>query len=251
MALKNMKHSYPVRVAEYAMSNRIADEPAFSWWVHNTVKRRDRIIAKLASNYWQRTHKYGIRIPKTVQEAIAIDKENGDTLWWDAICKEMANVRPAFEEWEGKESNLPPGYQKIKCHFIFDIKMGENFRRKARLVAYGNETETPAALTYSSVVTRDSVRIALLVASLNELELLACNMQNAYLTADCKVYMIAGPEFGSEEGKVMIIRKALYGLKSSGAAFRAHLSETLYYLSYTPTKADPDVDQTGGESRWL
>ena len=246
-----MKHSYPVRVAEYAMSNRIADEPAFSWWVHNTVKRRDRIIAKLASNYWQRTHKYGIRIPKTVQEAIAIDKENGDTLWWDAICKEMANVRPAFEEWEGKESNLPPGYQKIKCHFIFDIKMGENFRRKARLVAYGNETETPAALTYSSVVTRDSVRIALLVASLNELELLACNMQNAYLTADCKVYMIAGPEFGSEEGKVMIIRKALYGLKSSGAAFRAHLSETLYYLSYTPTKADPDVDQTGGESRWL
>jgi hypothetical protein len=70
-------------------------------------------------------------------------------------------------------------------------------------VANGNETETPAALTYSSVVTRDSVRIALLVASLNELELLACDIQNAYLTADCreKVYMIAGPEFGLEEGK--------------------------------------------------
>ena len=63
---------------------------------------------------------------------------------------------------------------------IFDIKMGENFRRKARLVANaGNETEAPATLTYSSVVSRDSVRIALTIASLNQLEILACNIQNA------------------------------------------------------------------------
>jgi hypothetical protein len=39
----------------------------------------------------------------------------------------------------------------------------------------------------------------------------------------------------------MVIREALYGLKSSGAAFRAHLAETLYDLSYLPSKADPDV----------
>jgi hypothetical protein len=93
------------------------------------------------------------------------------------------------------------------------------------------------------VVSRDSVRIALLVASLNELQLLACDIQNAYLTADCRerIYIIAGPEFGSEEGSIMIVKKALYGLKSSGAAFRAHLAETLYDLNYKPTKADPDV----------
>ncbi len=169
---------------------------------------------------------------------MAIDKENGNTLWWDAICKEMRNVRPAFEKWEKKEGELPPAYQKIKCHFIFDMKMGENFRGKARLVVNGNETETPASLTYSSVVSRDSVRIALLLASLNELEVLACDIQNAYLTADCreKIYII-----GSEEGSVMVIRKALYGLKSSGAAFRAHLAETLKDLCYLPSKADPDV----------
>ena len=39
----------------------------------------------------------------------------------------------------------------------------------------------------------------------------------------------------------MIIRKALYGLKSSGAAFRAHLAETLHDISFKPTKADPNV----------
>jgi Reverse transcriptase (RNA-dependent DNA polymerase) len=233
VALKDARHSYPVLVAEYAVANRIDDEPAFAWWVHDVIKKRDRIIAKVKSKYWQQTHEYGIKIPKSVQEAIAIDKENGNTLWWDAICKEMKNVMPAFEKWEGKEGELPPGFQRIKCHFIFDIKMGENFRRKARLVANGNETETPAALTYSSVVSRDSIRIALLVASLNQLDVLACDIQNAYSMADCreKIYIIAGPEFGSLEGCIMIIRKALYGLKSSGAAFRAHLAETLYDLN--------------------
>jgi hypothetical protein len=79
--------------------------------------------------------------------------------------------------------------------------------------------------------------------STNELEILACDIQNAYLTADCreKIYIIAGPELKSLEGGIMIIRKALYGLKSSGAAFRAHLAETFYNLNYLPTKADPDV----------
>jgi hypothetical protein len=72
---------------------------------------------------------------------------------------------------------------------------------------------------------------------LNQLEILACDIQNAYLTADCreKIYVIAEPEFGSEEGKVMIVRKALYGLKTSGAAFRAHMAETLYDLGYKPS----------------
>jgi hypothetical protein len=243
VALKDMKNSYPVEVADYAKANRIDDEPAFAWWVPHTIKKRERILSKIKAKYWQRTHKFGIRVPKTVEQAQAIDKENGDTLWWDAILMEMKNVRPAFEQWEKSESELPVGYQKIKCHFVFDIKMGENFRRKARLVANGNLTDTPPTLTYSSVVSRDSVRIALLVAALNDLQLLSCDIQNAYLTADCRerIYIVAGPEFGSEAGSLMLVKKALYGLKSSGAAFRAHLAETLYDLGYLPTKADPDV----------
>jgi hypothetical protein len=121
--------------------------------------------------------------------------------------------------------------------------MGENFRRKARLVANGNETEAPPTMTYSSVVSRDSVRIVFLIAALNDLKLLSCDIQNAYLTADCceRIYCIAGPEFGSEKGSIMIVKKALYGLKTSGAAFRAHLAETLYELNYAPTRVDPDM----------
>jgi hypothetical protein len=155
----------------------------------------------------------------------------------------MKNVRIAFEEFEGSESQIPPGYQMIDCHLIFDIKLGENFRRKARMVAGGHMTETPSSITYASVVARDSVRIALNVAALNDLQVFSCDIQNAYLSAPCreKVWTYAGHEFGSNAGKIMIIKEALYGLKSSGAAFRSFLAETLYDLSYKPTCADPDV----------
>ena len=82
-------------------------------------------------------------------------------------------------------------------------------------------TETPASLTYSTVVSRDSVHIILMIAALNGLEISSCDIQNAYLTAPCreKIYFIAGPELGSDQGKIMIVQRALYGLKSSGAAF--------------------------------
>ena len=244
VALKDLKASYPVQLAEYAVQARLAEEPAFAWWVPHTLRKRNRIISKLKSKYWVRTHKFGIRIPKTAAEARQIDAENGNTLWWDAILKEMKNVRPAFETWEGPIDQIPIGYQEIKCHLIFDVKMGENFRRKARFVAGGHTTEVPdEIITYSSVVSRDSVRIALTIAALNDLKIMACDIQNAYLTADCreKIWTIGGPEFGSEAGTAFLVKKALYGLKSAGAAFRSLLADTLMDMGYRPTKADPDV----------
>jgi hypothetical protein len=91
-------------MAEFAVENRISEEPAFAWWVKHVLKKRDRIISK-TQRFWIKTHKYGIRVPNTVKEAIEIDAENGDTLWWDAIMKEMKNVRPAFEVWEGRKED--------------------------------------------------------------------------------------------------------------------------------------------------
>ena len=121
--------------------------------------------------------------------------------------------------------------------------MGEKFRRKARYVGDGHKTETPKSVTYSTVVARDSVRICLLIAALNDLDIQAADIENAYLTAPCreKCWTIGGREFGSEEGSVFIIRKALYGLKSSGAAFRAFLAETLDDIGFKSSVADPDV----------
>ena len=108
-------------------------------------------------------------MPNIVKEAILIDKENGDTMRWDAIIKEMKNVRPAFEVFEKLKEDIPIGYQQIKCHMIFDVKLGENFRYEARLLGGGHTKTAPESVTYSSAVSRDSFRIALTIASLNDL----------------------------------------------------------------------------------
>ena len=121
--------------------------------------------------------------------------------------------------------------------------MGENVFRKACFVAGGNMTETPATLTYASVVSRDSVHIALTIAALNGLEILACDIKNTYLTAECreKIWTRAGPGFYSKSGTIMIFVMSLYGPKSRGTAFCAYLEKTLNYIGFLSTKADPDV----------
>jgi hypothetical protein len=79
------------------------------------------------------------------------------------------------------------GYKFVSTHMALDVKLGENYRRQARLVADGHKTDTPTStITYSSVVSRDSVRIALTIAPLNDLNIFACDIQNAYLTAPCR-----------------------------------------------------------------
>jgi hypothetical protein len=84
-------------VAEYVTSHGLIEEPAFSWWVPNTLMKRNAIISAVNKRYWKRTHKYGIRVPKSIQEAYAIDEENGDHRWAESIQREMNNVRVAFK----------------------------------------------------------------------------------------------------------------------------------------------------------
>lgn len=239
--LADLKESNPVEVAEYAVSKGIQDEPAFLWWVPYTLKRRDRIIAAVNKRYHKHTHKFGIEVPKTMADAIAIDKRNGNTLWQDAIRKEMNNVRVAFKILEDGES-VPPTYQQIRCHLVFDIKQ-EDFRWKARFVVGGHMTDASGATNYASVVSRESVHIALTLAALNDLEVKAADIQNAYLTAPTseKIWCVLGPEFGSDAGCKALIVRALYGLKIAAKDFTSHLADCMRHLGWKPCRADWDV----------
>ena len=104
-------------------------------------------------------------------------------------------------------------------------------------------TKTPATLTYASVVSRESVRIMLTIDALNDLEVKAGDILNAYLTTpeSEKIWCVCGPKFGKDAGCIAIVKRALYGLKSSGASFRNHLANCMRQLGYTSCKADPDV----------
>jgi hypothetical protein len=128
----------------------------------------------------------------------------------------------------------------------------EDFRRKARLVAGGHMTDTPTTNTYASVVSRELVRIALtLAAFLNNLEVKTADIENAYLTAPVteQIWTKLGPEFGSDAGKLTIIVRSLYGLKSAGALFRNHLAGCMQHLGWTSCMADRDVRYNAEQGR--
>ena len=114
----DMKDSYPLETAEYSVMNMISTEPTFTWWVPHVLWKRIWIINKVKSKYWKHTHKYGIRLPYSVEEVLRIDEETGTGFWRMAIEKEMKNVMPAFEFHD--DNKMPVGYEKIQCHMVFD-----------------------------------------------------------------------------------------------------------------------------------
>jgi Reverse transcriptase (RNA-dependent DNA polymerase) len=56
-----------------------------------------------------------------------------------------------------------------------------------------------------------------------------------------KVYIIAGPEFKDHEGHILIISRALYGLRSSGARWHDRFADCIQELGFFPCKAEPDI----------
>jgi hypothetical protein len=218
--LADMKEAHPVETAEYAKSRGIDHEPAFARWVPYTLRKRDVILASVKRRIRKTTHKYGIEVPSSVEHAYEIDKQLGNTLWRDAIQKEMFNVGIAFEVLdEGQKA--PVGWHKVTGHLVYDVKM--DFTRKARWVLDGHKTADPIGSSYAGVVSRESIRIAFTYAALNNLNVCAADIRNAYLQAPSsrKDYIICGAEFGLENvGKVALIHRALYGGKTAGKDFR-------------------------------
>ena len=80
------------------------------------------------------------------------------------------------------------------------------------------------------MVTWDSVQVAFTIAALNDLDVLAVDVQNAYLNAPMRecCEMTAGLEWGTSNlNWPILITYVIYGLKSSAARWREHISSTL------------------------
>ena len=77
--LKDIKEYNPADTAEYTDSNKLLEEMAFKWWDRKVLKKKDRIIYRVKSRYWRKSHKFGINLPHSVEEDYAINEDNGNT----------------------------------------------------------------------------------------------------------------------------------------------------------------------------
>ena len=103
---------------------------------------------------------------------------------------------------------------------VFDVKM-KDFRCKARLVAGGHRTEALATIMYTSIVSRETVRIALVIATLNDLEVKLGNILNTYVQAPVteKVWTTLCPEFSKDARDCSDCKSLLYS-KVSRSSFQ-------------------------------
>jgi hypothetical protein len=90
-------------------------------------------------------HRYGIEIPQTLKEALAIDAKNGNKYWSKVVLKEMGTILVAFKILK-PNAHPPPGWKCSSGHLIFDVKM--DFTRTPRWVK--DEHKTPDAITPST-----------------------------------------------------------------------------------------------------
>ena len=184
---------------------------------------------------------YGFVVPKNYAHAMKLDQECGNTKWKDAVDIEMTQL-DEYDTFRDNGHRIPAGYKKIKVHLVFAVK--HDGRHKARCVADGHLTDIPLESVYSGVVSLRGVRMVTFLAELNELELWQTDVGNAYLEAKTseKLVIIAGPEFGpGRQGHVLIIHKALYGLRTSGKQWHIRLSECMRSMGFFPCKAEPDI----------
>ena len=88
--LSDLKESHPIETSKYAVSQGIDGDPAINWWVPHIIEKRAYIISivkKRSARYLNKTHKFGVEVPKSANHALNLDKKNGNTFWYDAISK--------------------------------------------------------------------------------------------------------------------------------------------------------------------
>jgi hypothetical protein len=132
-------------------------------------------------------------------------------------------------------------FKKIRVHLIYAVK--HDGQHKARCVADGHLTDIPLDSVYSGIVSLCDIWTLIFLAELNKLDTWATDIGNAYLEAVMseKLFLIAGAKFGPQQGHILIIYKALYGLRTSGLRWHDRFADVLRSLGSNPCVAEPDI----------
>jgi hypothetical protein len=187
--------------------------------------------------------KYGVQVPRNMKQAMKFDESNNNTLWQTSIKLEITALTD-LECFDFKDPDYKcgPDYQLTTLTMIFGVK--QDLRHKARLVAGGHLVDALDHDIYSSTVKGVSVKLLHVIAHKAGMSQLCGDVGNAYVNAftNEKVFAVAGKEFGEAlEGCIIIIRKALYGLRTSSERWYAHFADSLRGIGFTQTRYDKDV----------
>lgn len=176
--------------------------------------------------------------PYSVTEALKV------TDWRKAMLEEMASI-------EGNKTwslvDLPKGHRAIGLKWLYKLKrneLGAVIKHKARLVAKGYVQQQGIDFeeVFAPVARMETVRVLLAVAAHHGWPIHHMDVKSAFLNGDLaeEVYVTQPPGFTAkgEEGKVLKLHKALYGLRQAPRAWNVKLDKSLGKLGFTRCKTD-------------
>ena len=235
----------PIPILKHAKAKHLLAQKPFSMIANYCVGDAPSAMAK-AFKAKMVTHrkkcKFGVRVPFGVKRATMLDKENGNTLWLDAIKKELKCLNDWKVFWIlEKGEKAPQGHKEIPCHIAFDVKF--DLCHRARPVASGDWNILEHDEVCSGVVGTETVQMGFSLGEMNDLKCCAGDVSSACLHGMTreKVHFVAGPEFGEFEGQISIVCKSICGLLSSGAQWHEVMSDKLCQMGFKPSPADSDM----------
>ena len=179
--------------------------------------------------------------PKNYKAAM---KSTQATQWQSAIDAEIKSLLD-LKTWVVVDT--PKDGRKLKtCAFIFKKKFtGSEIKYKARLVAHGYRQIFGLDYweTYAPVSQTTSIRTILALAANNNMKIHQMDIDTAFLNADLKedIYMSAPLGITLPEGKCLLLKKSLYGLKQSPRNFNLDLNSHIISMGFKRTVSDACV----------
>jgi len=163
--------------------------------------------------------------------------------WKIAMEKEIASL----EKYNTWEATAPPVNGRfVDTKWVLRKKRDEHghlVKFKARLTARGF-TQIPGIdydETFSAVVRTDTLRILLAHALQHNLHIVQYDIESAYLNAplDDEIYIKPPRMVTVPDGKVLRLKKSIYGLKQAARCWGETLAAVLRKRGFLPSIADP------------
>lgn len=187
-----------------------------------------------------------IDIPTTIKQALS---SNERAYWKDALDKEVETIIQHFNGLSPiPESAVDPS-KIVDSRIVFSVKYDERNPQlvkqfKARWVAKGyNQDDDTYSETFAPVVHQTTIRLILVYALANKLELYHYDVVRAFLNTPLHEDVYIRPPKGLKlsEDNLFKLNKALYGLKQSARSWFNFLSDRLRDSAFVQMDSDPCI----------
>jgi hypothetical protein len=173
--------------------------------------------------------------------------------WRLAMKEEIDSI---WENWTWELIELPPGHRVIGLKWVYNIKKDETgavIKYKARLVAKGCLQQAEVDFeVFAPVARMESIRLVLTLVVDEGLAVHHMDMKTTFLNGELaeEVYVQQPQVFAGEEGKVLRLRRALYGLHQASRTWYEKLDGTLRRLRFRQSEHEHAIycrSKNGGD----